>query len=294
MSERPTQRWLFQASDIWLGEFRCLPGNPAWTQRNRTGDEGPLIAFPRTAVRIAQEGRPEVYSDPTRAVLYPAGQPYRRGLVSGDGDRCSLIAMSRPVAAQAAAGLDPSADDPDTYRFPFPAAPVDGDDYLRHQALRRRVVHDGVDTDAVRESLYWLVSRVAAGGYRARDGRARGERPATIRSRIEVVDAVRATLGANPGARLSLDALARLVHQSPFHLSRMFRAQTGKSIHAYRTEIRLRVSLERLLDGQPLAAIAADLGFASQAHFTDRFKRLFGIAPHQWRAGLSRNLEASA
>ena len=294
MSERWTQRWLFQAGDIWLGEFRCLPGDPAWAQRNRTGDEGPLIALPRTAVRIAQEGHPVVVCDPTQAVLYPAGQPYRRGILSADGDRCSFVAMSRTVAAQAATGLDASAGDPQAYRFPFPSAPVESEDYLRHQGLRRRAMDDGVDADAIRESLYWLVGRVVAAGYRAASGNTPRARPATRRARVETVNATRARLGADPGARLSLDELARLVHQSPFHLSRMFRAHTGTSIHAYRTEVRLRDSLERLLDGQPLAGIAADLGFSSQAHFTDRFKQLFGVTPHQWRAGLSRNLEASA
>ncbi len=84
------------------------------------------------------------------------------------------------------------------------------------------------------------------------------------------------------------------MHASPFHLSRVFREQTGSSLHAYRTEARLRAGLERIADGEGLAGLAADLGFASQAHLTDRFRRVFGVTPHAWRAGLhSRAVHSS-
>ena len=303
MRVRPhNERWIFEAPDLVLGEFRCLPGDPAWDRTNRTGDWGPLIAFPRSAVGIAQEGRGEVVSDPSLVVLYPAGQPYRRALLSADGDRCSFIGMSRRLAAELAAGLDPNADDPIVYRFPFAAAPIDTHAYLLHHETRRRVMLGARDPDEIRESLYGVLGPVVTAGYRARHATPRRERPATLRAHAEVVDATRALLSAYPGARIPLDDLARAVHQSPFHLSRLFRARTGRTIHAYRTEIRLRTSLERLADGDSVADIALDLGFASQAHLTDRFRRSFGITPHLWRASLHRrqrleirkNVKASA
>jgi len=291
------ERWIFQAPDLVLGEFCCLPGDPAWGRANRTATDGPLIAVPRTSVWIRQEGRPEIVADQTRAVLYPAGQPYRRALVAPDGDRCSYIGLSHALAADAASGLDPRADDPATYRFPFAAAPIDSDEYLLHETIRRRVAIDSYDHGEVREALYSIVARVVERGYGAQIGD-RFRRPSTYRAHAEVVDAVRVLLGRELGARISLDGLAASVNLSPFHLSRVFREQAGFSVHGYRVTARLRASLARIADGVGLADVAADLGFASQAHFTDRFKRAYGSTPQAWRLGLktarsktSRNLE---
>jgi AraC-like DNA-binding protein len=295
----PNERRIFEAPDLALGEFRCLPGDPQWRRTNQTGDETLLVVFPRTTVWIGQEGRPEVVADASRAILYPRGQRYRRGLLSVDGDRCSFVALVPTLAADVAASFDGAADDPASYRFPFVAAPVSGADYLRHQSIRRRVLLSA-EPDELREDLYWLVGRVIAAGYRAQEPAAHRRRPATEQAHVEAVEAVRVILGSDLAARLPLDEVGRLVHLSPFHLSRVFRQRTGTSLHAYRTDLRLRASLERMADGIALAATAADLGFASQAHFTDRFRRAFGLTPQAWRAGVhgqrgqtSTNMKAS-
>ena len=94
-------------------------------------------------------------------------------------------------------------------------------------------------------------------------------------------------------SNVSLDGLAATAHMSPFHLSRIFRERTGRSIHAYRTEVRLRASLGRIADGERLADVAAAVGFASHAHLTDKFRRAYGVGPREWRDRQKRrNLEA--
>jgi AraC-like DNA-binding protein len=80
--------------------------------------------------------------------------------------------------------------------------------------------------------------------------------------------------------KLSLSELARAVFSSPFHLARVFRRETGTSLHGYQTRLRLSVALERLADGaSDLTTLALDLGFASHAHFTDAFRRGFHPFP---------------
>jgi AraC-like DNA-binding protein len=233
-----------------------------------------------------------VLSDPTLAVMYHAGQPYRRGLASSEGDACSFIGLSRELASEAAAGLDPAADDPDTYRFPFSAAPVGRAVHALHQQMRARAGQQIVDIDAWREALYWSVAQVVASGYGSAATPNR-RRAATAELHAEAVDGVRALVTVDLAARLSLDDLAAVVHLSPFHLSRVFREVTGTSIHAYRTEVRLRASLDRIAAGGELADIAAELGFASHAHLTDRFKRAYGMSPQAWRQGLRGRAELS-
>jgi AraC-like DNA-binding protein len=71
---------------------------------------------------------------------------------------------------------------------------------------------------------------------------------------------------------------------SPHHLSRIFAAETGQTISAYRNCLRARVALERVAAGErSLARIAADLGFADHAHLTRVVRRQAGAPPSNLR-----------
>jgi AraC-like DNA-binding protein len=118
----------------------------------------------------------------------------------------------------------------------------------------------------------------------------RSERPgrrrlATVAVHRETVEDAKAVLSERFAERLSLEAVAREVHASPFHLARLFRRQTGLAVHEYRTQLRLRAALDRLDGGDTLAGIAVACGFASHAHLTDTFWRAFGTTPSAVRSG---------
>lgn len=82
----------------------------------------------------------------------------------------------------------------------------------------------------------------------------------------------------------SLASLADAAGVSPFHACRVFRRATGAGIHAYRRELRLRHALAMLVDGvAPIADVAAETGFASQSHLTNRFRERFGVTPARAR-----------
>lgn len=65
--------------------------------------------------------------------------------------------------------------------------------------------------------------------------------------------------------------------------TRAFRRETGLSFGAWRQQAALLVALPRLAAGDPVTAIAIDLGYASPAAFTTMFKRLAGVAPSHYR-----------
>jgi len=74
-------------------------------------------------------------------------------------------------------------------------------------------------------------------------------------------------LAATP--RIGLFDLANAVTTSPHHLRRIFASSTGSTISRYRNPIRVRLALERIAEGEEsLALVAAELGFADQAHLT--------------------------
>lgn len=77
----------------------------------------------------------------------------------------------------------------------------------------------------------------------------------------------------------SLDELATATGLSPFAVLRAFRAETGLPPHAYLNQLRIRRARSLLDSGLAPAQVAAETGFADQAHLTRHFKRVVGVPP---------------
>jgi AraC-like DNA-binding protein len=86
---------------------------------------------------------------------------------------------------------------------------------------------------------------------------------------------------------LDLDALSRIAAVSPHYLSRTFRAETGETVSRYRNRVRVRLVLERIAEGEEsLARLAAELGFADQAHLTRVVREELQRTPSRLRTDL--------
>lgn len=81
---------------------------------------------------------------------------------------------------------------------------------------------------------------------------------------------------------LDLAELGRRTGASPFHLHRLYRKTWGLTPAEHRLEARLRSARRLILDGVPLAEVAAALGFADQSHLSRAFRRLMGVPPGLW------------
>ncbi|HEX6956345.1 MAG TPA: helix-turn-helix transcriptional regulator [Ferrovibrio sp.] len=86
------------------------------------------------------------------------------------------------------------------------------------------------------------------------------------------------------GADLGLETLAAEAGMSSRSLARLFLRETGMGFQAWRQQARLAEALKRLSEGQPVALVAADLGYASPAAFTAMFRRSFGTTPSRYFA----------
>jgi AraC-like DNA-binding protein len=104
---------------------------------------------------------------------------------------------------------------------------------------------------------------------------AAGYTPQAIRQAREYLD-------AHLAETILLDDLASLVNLSPFHFLRAFRAEMGLPPHAYQTQRRIAQAKALLVQGWPVAQVAAATGFTDQSHLTKRFKRIVGVAPGQF------------
>lgn len=83
---------------------------------------------------------------------------------------------------------------------------------------------------------------------------------------------------------LSLDALADVAALSRFHFSRVFRGLTGEGVADAVRRIRLnRAALLVVATRDPMAAIAARVGFGHPDTFERTFSAAFGVTPLQAR-----------
>jgi AraC-like DNA-binding protein len=113
---------------------------------------------------------------------------------------------------------------------------------------------------------------------------------------ISTVDAVavarvRDYLHAHVDRDVRAGELAELASMSRFQLTRQFERAFGLPLHAYHLHLRLEESKRRMRTGEPVAAVAANLGFADQSHFHRRFKGAFGVTPGQWRQSALQTLK---
>jgi AraC family transcriptional regulator len=85
---------------------------------------------------------------------------------------------------------------------------------------------------------------------------------------------------ANLASDLSLHDLAELVDLSPRHLCRSFKQATGTSPYQYILNARIERSKALLRMGNiSVAEVAVSVGFSSQSHFADSFRKHTGTTP---------------
>ena len=82
--------------------------------------------------------------------------------------------------------------------------------------------------------------------------------------------------------RTTLGQAGERLGASPSHLVRSFTDTFGIAPHQYLTARRIDAARKRLLDGEPIALVAATVGFYDQAHFSRQFKRQVGIPPGRY------------
>jgi AraC family transcriptional regulator len=92
------------------------------------------------------------------------------------------------------------------------------------------------------------------------------------------------------GRRAPIAEVARRCRVHPTHLSRAFRKHFGCTPSEYVRQQRVAQARLLLLSvSTPLAEIAAECGFADQAHLTREFRRVVGTSPGRFRRLLRRD-----
>lgn len=89
---------------------------------------------------------------------------------------------------------------------------------------------------------------------------------------------------AHYGEHLTYSDIGRALNYHPYHLNRLVRQYTGKSLHEYLLSFRLEKAMELLLNSQlSVGEIASCCGFVSAEHFSTAFRKKYGSAPRVFR-----------
>lgn len=271
---------LFRSSLLSIVDWHC-PGHD--TRGEELSREYQVIVARRGAFVRDAEGV-STFADAASACFWNPGESYRvRHPVPG-GDDCSVFCLPEDGAVELLREYHPRSLDAAVPRFPTARAPLDGPSYLAH----RLTMHAGSTPDVlpmlIEELGIEFLHRALASASAPLGREDRRRREARNRSARTYAARVREVIAARYRQPLSLAELSREVHCSPYHLSRIVTAVEGVPIHRLLIRLRLRDALERLLDtNDAIATIALECGFASHSHFTDAFRRDFGVTPRAIR-----------
>jgi AraC-like DNA-binding protein len=260
-----TSEPLVAADGVTVATVRCRHAGVAWSAAEPVERFG-LVLVRSGVFRLEVDGAEQV-ADVCAGYVQRLGTEQRVAHPAGD-DVCTSFALTPEQLDALTAGVAPAG--------PVLTSPqVD----LAHRMLVARA-RSGADPGELAERAVVItgaaLSQLApvAAGF-----------PSRRRARL-VADDVREAVAADPAVGLS--ELARLTGLSTYHVSRVFRRQSGLTVTGYRARLKVRRALERLADGQrDLALLAVESGFADQAHLTRTVRRETGRTPGELRRDLT-------
>ena len=99
----------------------------------------------------------------------------------------------------------------------------------------------------------------------------------------EIIENVIKYIKENLTSDLSLNAVASYASFSPIHFHNCFRAATGKTLHEYVEEQRIKKAVGLLVSTDlTLTDISYECGFSSQSYFSYAFKRKMKMTPREY------------
>ena len=209
------------------------------------------------------DGREDFY-DATSAFVSRPGQERYAGHPAGPGDVSTGIWLSERLVED---HFDGGA------RLPAGRITTSAGFDLAHRLLVA-ACRRGVDAPEAAERAYDLLARLEPAAFRG------GWRSPATEAAHRALAARTAEAMAAGYLTAGIEDLARLAGCSPQHLSRVFRQVTGWSLTFHRNELRARAVLGRLEAGdRALRTLAAEYGFADQAHLTRVVRRHLRTTP---------------
>ncbi|MGW3073382.1 MULTISPECIES: helix-turn-helix transcriptional regulator [unclassified Kitasatospora] len=229
-----------------------------------------VLSLIRSGGFVLRTGGREDFVDPTTGFLLRRGDDAAVAHLTDAPELSTVLEFHQDVHGECPGGSGPR------------SLPVDPGLDLAHRSLVA-ACRAGADPFEVAERAHGLMARLTGG----RPSTGGGRRAATALAHRRIAHQACAALIDGPPT-LGLEEVSRAAGCSPFHLSRVFRSVTGRTLTSYRNQLRVRAVAEEIVGGRPLRELAAQYGFADQAHLTRVFRQYAGELPSVVRSVLSR------
>ena len=269
-AERPAKttavlsgRELARGSGFAVSDVHCHACRGAWSDVEAA--DGYLLILVRRGVFRRRVNGAETVVDASVLCFREPGDEQQVAHPLDGGDACTSIQLDDSLVASVWGG-DPTG----LPNLLFSGPALD----LAHRLLLGACVARGAAFEAEER-----VHRLVAAALRQHDPlRVESGRPSSAALRRKLVGDARELLATEPTR--TVRELARRLAVSPHHLSRIFSAATGASLSVYRNRLRVRRALEQIAAGEDsLTRLAAELGFADQAHMTRTIRSETGFTP---------------
>jgi AraC family transcriptional regulator of adaptative response/methylated-DNA-[protein]-cysteine methyltransferase len=107
--------------------------------------------------------------------------------------------------------------------------------------------------------------------------------PDAERSNVEMlVEQIRKYIENNLDQKLTLENLGGALGASPFHLQRVFKANTGLTPKEYADECRLTAVKQQLASGRPVTESLYEAGYSSSSRLYERCGEQLGMTPRSY------------
>jgi AraC-like DNA-binding protein len=224
-----------------------------------THDAWTLFILDEGAIRYDLEARHRGAAG-ARVTILPPHVVHDGRAATGTGFRKRVLYIGTEVLDERLIGR--AVDDPD----------IDDPALLRGLRALHRALRDPDEALEAEETLATVTTRLLE---------RLGDRTiaAVERPDDEVAADLRDLLDVRRFEQLTLAEAGRLLHVSPAHLVRSFTRAFGIAPHRYLLARRIDAARRHLLEGEPVAQVATNVGFHDQAHLTRHFKRHVGTTP---------------
>jgi AraC-like DNA-binding protein len=280
MSAAP-QDLLFETDLLRVVDYRCR-GHDGVGEQSLDHE----IVLPRSGSYVRRDASGTAVADANHVLFFQRGQPFDIHHPVAGGDRSTDFALKGDTALELARHFDPRVQDHPERPLPM------GGFILEHPSLglalhRLTTAARAAPQEPLQleESALLMLGSLLRQAFRVAAGEALPRGSASAGEHREAAVRVRLLLQQGLARRVGLGELARQAGYSPYHLCRLFKQQTGLSIHRYLQHLRLRESLELLVESprRSVAEIALGLGFSSHSHFSSAFRGHFALSPQAFR-----------
>jgi AraC family transcriptional regulator len=279
---------LFQSDTLHVEEFHCRG-----THVSHKGEEYTTaheIVFPRRGAFERYDASGKILADANQVLFFHRHQPYQISHPISGGDTSLIFAVDDSLLLDILRTYDTSAVDRPDKPFPISHFTV----HTQHRLQQYRLLQYD-DPLAQEESILTFLASILHSTIQYKGKHTKLHKRTTIDAHREIAHQIKIVLGNRFRQKLSLSDIASAVNVSQFFLCRVFKMETGLSIHHYLQRLRLLNALEHLA-AHPytdLTELALNLGFASHSHFSTAFLQMFGLPPSEFRTApkMSKNLK---